>query len=261
MDNMNKAILIFILFICQGIYAENLDGAAIEVLKNIPEDNGYVDYGTSEGITIYADQPKPEYPPESIEANILTKLNGFSSDREQFIKEDLLKSTGFSRTADIKFRESNGTEKTLSILHGIFHTIIPRTVPMKPFFEVEQIRLPKGTVFNFEVIFYNSTFKDVSVEVRKVMELEYMYQMEFRHGVLGKNDNLNYYTEENIAKFENLALSLPDTPQSIKDLKDRYLHDYVPGIKTALERFQTPGENYLRAIENLNGHFEFGGKK
>ncbi|GHV82568.1 hypothetical protein AGMMS49991_11260 [Spirochaetia bacterium] len=84
------------------------------------------------------------------------------------------------------------------------------------------------------------------------MELEYMLQVEFCNGVLIRDWNQNYYTKKNIAKFEEMANSLPESPPSIKQLKDRYLNEDLPKIKAALERFNNPNENYLQAMRNLD---------
>jgi hypothetical protein len=51
--------------------------------------------------------------------------------------------------------------------------------------------------------------------------LEYMLQIEFFYGTI-IHDNMNYYTDENIGKFERLILSLPDFPESIFQAKNRF---------------------------------------
>lgn len=213
-------------------------------------DDEYYDYGMGEGITIYG-----EFPPESVEAGILAKINGLSKDREQFIEEDLLRGAGFQRNANAKFRPTTGEEKAVSALHTAFKLIsfgmLP--IPVKPFQEVEYARLPKGEFYHFAAVIYASPLNTVSAEVRTVMELEYMLQVEFCNGAVIRDRNQNYYSEKNIAKFEELAASLPESPPSIKQLKDRYLNKELPGIKAARERFNNPGENFLRAMENLNG--------
>jgi len=47
---------------------------------------------------------------------------------------------------------------------------------------------------------------------------------------------------------------LPDFPESIYQAKNRYLNE-LKRIKTALERYRNPSENYLRAIQNLKDSF------
>ena len=77
-----------------------------------------------------------------------------------------------------------------------------------------------------------------------------MLQVEFCNGILIR-DNENYYTDENIKKFEELILSLPDFPESIKAVKERFF-DELTKIKKSLERHRNPGDNNIKALENLN---------
>ncbi|GHV30590.1 hypothetical protein AGMMS4952_17820 [Spirochaetia bacterium] len=218
------------------------------------DEEDYYDYGMAEGIIIYG-----EFPPESVEAGILARINGLSKDREQFIEEDLLRGAGFQRNANAKFRPTTGEEKALSVWHGVFKILslglVP--IPQKPFKELEYAKLPMGEFYGFDAVIYASPLKDVPAEVRTAMELEYMLQVEFCNGAVIRDWNQNYYTEKNITKFEELAKSLPESPPSIKQLKDRYLDKDLPGIKAALEHFNNPGENFLRAMENfsISPHF------
>jgi hypothetical protein len=81
-----------------------------------------------------------------------------------------------------------------------------------------------------------------------------MLQIEFANGLVIE-DTLNYYTEENIKKIENLIVSLPDFPESMGKIKERYLNIELPKIKRVFNRYNNPGENYLRARENLKNSF------
>jgi hypothetical protein len=76
-----------------------------------------------------------------------------------------------------------------------------------------------------------------------------MLQIEFCGGIFTQ-DNANYWTDENIGKFEELAAALPDSPESILKAKTRFLNA-VENIKTALERHRNPSENQKRAAQNL----------
>ena len=84
--------------------------------------------------------------------------------------------------------------------------------------------------------------------------MEYKLQIEFCNGILHQN-NINYYTEKNIKRFEELVLILPDSNEGYSKLKGRYLNIELPKIKAALERYKNPSENYLRALENLKDMF------
>lgn len=212
--------------------------------NDIENKNEYNDFGTDQGITIYAELPNPD------EDYILESLNGFPSERKNFIENEFLADAGFRRSGNIKFRKSGGSEKTLSVLHGITHAFSFGIVPMKSFFEIEYGELPKGEYYNFESIIYTSKYKKYSLEMLTALELEYKLQIEFCNGIL-YSGNINYYSEENIQKFEELALMLPDFIENFGHLKNRYLKVELPKIKAALERYKNPSENYLRAIENL----------
>ena len=112
---MKKLLLIAALFIHQIVFAEDLNDINVAPTENAEENEQYYAYEDTEGITVYAEPPLPEFPPESTEANILFKLNGFQKEREQFIEEELLKKAGFRGTANIKFRETNDSEKASSV--------------------------------------------------------------------------------------------------------------------------------------------------
>jgi hypothetical protein len=252
---MKTLLFISILFTYQAIFAEDSDDTDAALTATPEVNEQYYNYENTEGITIYAEHPQPEFPPESTEAGIIARLNGFQEERERFIKDDLLKNAGFRGTANVKFRETNSSEKTSSVLHGIMHIFSFGMVPAKPFSEIEYAELPQGEFYKFESVIYASQFKNISPLVRQVIELEYILQVEFGGGILIPRHNLNYYTEENIAKFTGLAMSLPDSPPGIKQAKERYLNVELPKIKAALERFKNPGENALRARENLGDLF------
>ncbi|MDR2485039.1 MAG: hypothetical protein LBD55_06560 [Treponema sp.] len=237
---MEKILLVWVLGVSLAVFAE---------------EGLYYDYETEEGITVEAERPRPEFPPESTEAYILSKLHKLSKDKENFIKEELLENAGFRSTGNVKFRKSTGSEKALSLLHGAAHTLSFGIVPMKPFLEIEYAKLPQGAFYHFESVIYASPFRNVSTEVRTAMELEYKLQVEFCNGVLIRNWNEGYYTGKNIAGFEELAWSLPDSPPSIRDLKNRYLNEELPKIKAAWERRKNPSEQVLRAGENLGDWF------
>jgi hypothetical protein len=252
---MKTLLLILVLFIHQVTFAEDPKDIDDTSTKNPEENEQYFSYENTEGITIYAEHPQPEFPPESTEADILTKLNGFQEEREHFIKEDLLENTGFRATANVKFRKTNGSEKALSVLHGIMHIFSLNSVPTKPFSEIEYAGLPQGEFYKFESVIYSSRFKDISPLVLRIIELEYILQVEFGGGILIPRQNLKYYTEENIAKFTGLAVSLPDYPPSIRQAKYRYLDIELPKIRASLDRFKNPSENALRVRENLGDSF------
>jgi uncharacterized protein (DUF1499 family) len=84
------------------------------------------------------------------------------------------------------------------------------------------------------------------------MELEYKLQVEFSDGALIENWNVKYYTEENIEKFEQLILSLPDSIDGIRHIKERFLNIELPKIKSALYRYVHPSELYIQARKNLS---------
>ena len=241
-----KILFILAFFVCMISYAQETNDDAI------------FDFGTSGEITKYGEHPK-EYDSESINAYILKQLNGSLSDRKQFIENDFLKNAGFRQTGDVKFRKTKASEKALSVLHGVGRIFSFGIIPMKPFSEIEYDKLPRGEVYKFESVFIKSNFKNVSPEVLTVIELEYMLQIEFFNGIIIQ-DTINYYTDENITKFEKLILGLPDFPESIYQAKNRYLNE-LQKIKTAFERYKNPSENYLRAIENLKDSFNIDRKR
>jgi hypothetical protein len=242
---MKKILFILIFFASMAGYAQEIN-----------DDEGFddilYDFESAKGITVYAEQPK-EYDAESKNAYVLNQINGSLAERKQFIETDFLKKSGFRQSGNVKYRKTETSEKTLSVTYGVLHLFSFGRVPMKPFFEVEYDKLPKGESYKFESVFIKSNFKDVTPEVLTVMELEYMLQIEFRNGLIINNSiytNVNYYTEENINKFEKLILELPDLPESIYQAKNRYL-DELKRIKTVFERYRNPNENYLRAVQNL----------
>jgi hypothetical protein len=248
---MKKTLLMLVMFTSLAVFAEDAAGPLSESISEsrIEETGeGYQDYGVSDGITIYGGSG------ESLEAGILARLNGFSIDRQRFIEQDLLRSAGFQRGARIKVRRTTGAEKSMALLQGMVHAFLS-SVPLEPFFEIEYDGLPEGEFYLFESIIYGSPLNNVSPEVRTAMELEYMLQVGFSDGVLIRGWNVNYYTEENIARFEELARSLPDTSPAIQQLKIRYLNDALPRIRGALERYRNPSESALRARQNLSDAF------
>jgi len=216
-------------------------------------DDHYYDFESLEGLTIFAEPPL-DFASESAEAGILSALNGSFSERKRFIENNLLENAGFRRTGNIKFRKTDTSEKTLSVFHGIIHPFSFGIVPMKPFFEIDYDRLPDGKFYSFESVIISSKLINISPVVLLIMEIEYILQIEFCNGILVKN-KLNYYTEDNISKFERLILELPEFPESVGQLKERYLNIELPKIKRAFERHNNPSENYLRAKDNLEGTF------
>jgi hypothetical protein len=245
---MKKILIVLALFVYQVAFAEDPPDTAAPVQN----EEKYYDYGASEGVTVYGSQSRPEFPSELTETYILFRLTGLSDEREQFIKEDLLKNAGFRSTANVRFRKTSGAEKGMSLLHGIAHAFSLGLVPMSPFFEVNTEKLPQGEFFMFDTVVPGDWFENISPELRRTIELEYMLQAEFSNGVLIRHYNVSNYTEENIAKFEELAMSLPDdiSPE-LKQIKDRYLNEDLPRIRAALERYKNPSELALIARENL----------
>jgi len=211
----------------------------------------YYDYGMAEELII---QGEKEYDAESVEAHVLNQINGTVSDRKRFIETELLEDAGFRRTGDVKYRKTNAEEKTFSALQGLVHLFSLGLVPMKPFFEVEYDRLPQGDHYKFESVIIKNDLINAAPEVLTIIELEYMLQVEFCYGIV-MQDNVKYYTDENIKKFENLISKLPDYPESVKKAKTRYSND-LRSIKAALERYNNPSENYLRALHNLGKSFK-----
>ncbi|MDR2601613.1 MAG: hypothetical protein LBC53_04080 [Spirochaetaceae bacterium] len=196
-----------------------------------------------------------------MEGYIVNQLNGLPSERKEFIGKKLLEEAGFRRVGNVRYRKSNGSEKSLSVLHGIFHAITQGMTPMKPFFEIEYAELPKGEYYKFEQIILTSNYRTISPEVLIVLELEYKLQIEFCNGTLIESSNKKYYTEENIKYFEELIGKLPETPESINKLKERYIKIELSKIKSALERYNNPTEDYMRARENLKEIYNIRGNR
>jgi hypothetical protein len=246
---MKKTLLVMVLFTSLAVFAEDAAGPLSEsILEQAGEEGEYQDYDISGGVTVYGGSS------ESLEAGILARLNGFSVDREQFIEGELLRNAGFHRGANARVRATTGREKSMALLQGMVHAFLGG-IPLRPLFEVRYGDLPEGVFYRFETVIYGNPLGNVSAEVRTAMELEYMLQVEFCDGVLIRDWNVNYYTEENIDYFEELARSLPDTSPAIQQLKDRYLNDALPRIRGALERYRNPSESALRARQNLSDVF------
>jgi len=244
---MKKKEILFIL-----AFLINMTGYAQEIKNNENFDDADYDFGTAGEITVYGERQK-EYDSKSVDAYVLDQINGSSTARRQFIETDFLEESGFRRTGNVRYRETSASEKALSVLSGTISMLTLGLIPIKPFFGIEYDKLPKGEFYKFEQVFVKSNFKNVTPEVLTVMELEYMLQIEFRNGIIIRNSNytnINYYTDENINKFERLILGLPDFPGSIYQAKIRYLNE-LQKIKAALERYKNPSENYLRAVENI----------
>ncbi|MDR2718126.1 MAG: hypothetical protein LBB89_08700 [Treponema sp.] len=241
---MRKMLFILVFFVNALVYTQETD-------KNI--DDEYYDSGMAGNITIYGERSK-EYDSESMDAYVLKQLNGSSSDRRQFIETDFLEKAGFRRTGNVKYRKSETSEKLLSVLHGVSHLFSFGIVPMKPFFEIEYDELPKGKYYQFESVIIKNNFINATPEILIVIELEYKLQIEFCNGIIIQN-NTDYYTDENIDKFEKLISKLPDYPESIKQIKNRYSGELLK-IKAAFERHKNPSENYLRALQNVGNSFK-----
>ena len=231
-------ILLFLLFLPRTVYSQEND---------INSEDEYYEFGMTDGITIYG-----KY--SAIEEKILSALNGSLSDRKTFIENDLLENAGFRRTGNVKYRKTETSEKGLSILHGVGNLLSFGIVPMKPFFGVDYAKLPKGQYYTFESVIINSELKNISLDFFNLLKLEYMLQIEFANGIVIES-TLNYYTDENIEKFENLILSLPDFPENIRQIKERYFNIELPKIRKAIYQYNNPNENYLRALENLKNSF------
>jgi hypothetical protein len=234
------------LLLTQYIFSDESSG---DVSSQEHFEDEYYDYETTEGITIYGER-------EKIEDKIIEILNKEQETRKEFIEEELLIKSGFRRSANVKFRKTTDKEKALSVLHGLFAIATAGAVPVKPFTEVEYDRLPDGEFYNFYTILFNSDLKNISLEVQRIMELEYKLQIEFANGTLIENWNVKYYTEENIGKFERLILSLPDTMDDIRPIKERFLNIELPKVKTALYRYLNPSELYIQARKNLSDMFK-----
>jgi hypothetical protein len=238
MTNNFVLLLIFVLLIPQINFSQEND---------INDEEEYYYFGTAEGITIYGERSPNE-------TRILGALNGSFSNRKNFIENDLLDNAGFRRTANVRYRKTDASEKGLSILHGFGSLLSFGLIPMTPFFEIDYARLPRGQYYSFESVIIHSEFNNLSLDVYNVLKLEYMLQIEFANGIV-ISDTVNYYTDENIERFENLILSLPDSPESIGQIKERYLNIELPRVKRAIYQYNNPSENNLRATENLRGSF------
>jgi hypothetical protein len=212
-------------------------------------DNNYYDTGMAGGLTVYGERT---WDSDSIDAHILDQLNGSLSVRKRLIETEFLEESGFRRTGNVQYRRTNSSEKASSIFHGIGHMFSFGIVPMKPFSEVEFNRLPRGEYYRFQSVLIKSNFINIAPEILTLMELEYMLQIEFCNGIVIQ-DNVNYYTDDNINKFERIIHRLPDIPE-IRQAKNRYLNE-LQKIKAALQRYRNPSEDYLRAIENLGDSF------
>ena len=240
-------LLIFMLL----IYSVNF---AQDMVDDIDWEDEFYDFGTIGGITIFGERSQ-DFAPDSIEANVLAVLNGSLSNRKYFIENDLLENAGFRRTGNVRYRRTGGKEKAISILHGVANALSFGIVPLTSFFEVDFERLPEGIYYSFKTIINASELNKISPVVISVMEIEYMLQIEFCNGILFSN-NKNYYTEGKIKDFEMLILELPEFPENMRQLKERYLNIELPKIKNSLERHNNPSENYLRAMENLGDLFK-----
>ena len=243
MGNMKTIICMATLLINAIVYAQETSDNDIDIQ--------YYDSGMAEEIII---QGGKEYDAGSTEAHVLNRINGTVSDRKRFIETEFLEDAGFRRTGNVKYRKTNTEEKTFSALQGLVHLFSLGFVPMKPFFEVEYDRLPKGEHYKFESVVIKNKLINAAPEVLTIVELEYILQVEFCNGIV-MQDNVKYYTDENIRKFEKLILKLPDYPESIKKAKNRYLNE-LKSIRAALERYNHPSENYLRAMQNLSNNFK-----
>jgi hypothetical protein len=232
--------LVFLLVFPQGAFSQENDQQNID-------DEEYYEFGMAEGITKYGER-------SSEETRILNVLNGSLSRRRNFIRDDLLNNAGFRRTGNVRYRRTDASEKGMSLLHGFGSLLSFGLIPTLPFSEIDYARLPRGQYYSFESVIVQSEFSNVSPEVCNLLKLEYMLQIEFANGVVVR-DTMNYYTEENIENFENLILSLPDSPESIRQIKERYLNTELPRIRRAFFRYNNPSENYLRAMENLENSF------
>jgi hypothetical protein len=244
---MKKWIYLLFILLCQRSFSDEL------------HDDNYYNLESPEGITLYGDPDKYER-----ENKILEALNQGPKKRKIFIEEELLVKSGFRRTGNVKFRETTGGEKGVSVIQAAARALfnfIPaqarpffqeEDIPMKPFFEEEYDRLPKGYLYNFYSVLIKNELQNVSREIQIIMELEYKLQIEFCNGIVIKDWNMNYYTEENIRYFEGLIMALPETMETIRAIKERFRDIELPRIKSALERHNNPSELYLQARKNLS---------
>jgi hypothetical protein len=144
---MQKGVYLALLLLAQYIFPEE----SYDVSLQDSVEGAYADYGSSEGITIYGDREKIER-----ENEIIAALNKGQKERWEFIEEELLIKSGFRRTANVKFRNTTGGEKSVAALHYIFHAVsrdlllgVLGIIPTKPFLEEEHDRLPKGEFIVF----------------------------------------------------------------------------------------------------------------
>jgi hypothetical protein len=248
---MKKTLAVLMALVSAAVFGED---PAASLSESFPAETGEetVYHGMVEGVTLYGDPGL-----EAVEADILTRLNGFSADRERFIENDLLRNAGFQRSANAKFRRTTGSEKTAAFFQGLARAFFAG-IPPRSFWELKYGSLPQGEFYHFDSVIYAGLFKDISAELRTALELEYMLQVEFSDGVLIRGWNVDYYTEENIARFERLAVSLPDSdsPPGIRRLKERYLKEDLPRIRAALDRYEHPSESALWARQNIGGDFQ-----
>ena len=189
MDKRNSLLVILLVMVNLNNYTQEL----------ITDDNffedGYYDFVDIEGITIIADRIL-EFTPESVEARILTSLNGSVEERRQIIQNDLLQNAGFRGTGNVRFRKTDTSEKVISLLGGLFRGltfsfISPTEVPL---LEIEYARLPRGEFYSFDSVIFHSELSSISPYVLNILRIEYMLQVEFGNGFLIE-DTKRYYTE------------------------------------------------------------------
>lgn len=239
MPQARKLLFIAVFFINPVVYSQE---------ANETIDDSYHDFGTAESITVYADRTLD---PESIDAYVINRLNGSSAERRRLIEKDFLEESGFRRTGNVKFRKATAGENTQAVLGEFTRFITLGLIPIRklPLGEVEYDALPRGCRYPFEQVIVRSTFHGVSPEVFTLLKLEYMLQIGFGGGIVYQ-DSIEYYTDSNIDQFEELIASLPDYPEDIQNAKNRYANELLR-IKAALKRYKNPGENYIRARQNL----------
>jgi hypothetical protein len=238
------------IILCIALFLVDLIVFSQETDEHNNINDSHFDFGMAGGITVYGTR-NGKFDSESTEAYVLNQLNGTILDRKRFIEASLLEKAGFRRTGNVKFRKTKASEKTMSVLHGAVRAFSLGLAPVshKPFLEIEYDKLPKGEYYSFESVIVKSDLLNLTPEVLILIELEYMLQIEFFNGIVIQN-SLKYYNIENFNKFEKLILRLPDESESIKVAKTRYMNE-LQKIKTAFERYNNPGENYQRALDNL----------
>ncbi|MDR2897364.1 MAG: hypothetical protein LBU99_01020 [Spirochaetaceae bacterium] len=237
---MKNIYVFFVLFLVNTMMYSQEDNSTVN--------DDYSEFDEMSGITIYGELPE-EFAPESIEAAVLDQLNESPSARKQFIETELLEKSGFRRTGTVRYRKTDGKEKVLSVLSGFGNLFSFGMAPIKSFREVEYGKLPKGMYYPFESVMLSSQFADISPDVWNILKLEYMLQIEFCHGIV-MQDNVSYYTDKNIEKFETLVLKLPDYPESVLEAKTRFLNELVR-IKRSFERRRNPSESQKAMQENF----------